>query len=71
MSPSSEPYPFWGILGRYAVVVLCFFATHMAYKARSGFAVVITAMARDAAIPTDVKGGLLSAFYWGYATTQV
>mmetsp|Transcript_2653 Transcript_2653/g.9625 ORF Transcript_2653/g.9625 Transcript_2653/m.9625 type:complete len:446 (+) Transcript_2653:245-1582(+) len=56
---------------RYAVVILCFVGTLLAYMERTGFALVFTVMAKEAGLATDVKGGVLSAFYWGYATSQV
>ena len=53
------------------VVALCFMATLVAYVERTGFNVAFTAAAAQRGLSQADKGTVLSAFYWGYALTQV
>ena len=39
--------------------------------AQVGFSIAFTAMAKDANLDESVKGTVMSAFYWGYALSQV
>lgn len=56
---------------RYQIVALCFFATFTAYVERVGFSIAYTEMAKAANVDEAVKGGVLSAFFWGYGLSQV
>lgn len=56
---------------RYRMVFVCFLATFTAYVERVGFSIAFTAMAKEANLDESVKGTVLSAFYWGYALSQV
>lgn len=56
---------------RYQIVIFCFFATFTAYVERVGFSIAYTEMAKAADIDEAVKGGVLSAFFWGYGLSQV
>lgn len=53
------------------MVFMCFLATFTAYVERVGFSIAFTAMAKEANLDELVKGKVLSAFYWGYALSQV
>lgn len=61
----------WRLEPRYQIVLVCFLATFVAYVERVGFSIAFTAMAKTAEIDESVKGTVLSAFYWGYALSQV
>ena len=41
------------------------------YLERVGFSIAFAAMAKEAAIPEARMGQILSAFFWGYACSQV
>lgn len=56
---------------RYQIITLCFLATLTAYVERTGFSIAYTGMAKTAGLSESVKGTVLSAFYWGYALSQV
>lgn len=56
---------------RYQIIALCFLATLTAYVERTGFSIAYTGMAKTAGLSESVKGTVLSAFYWGYALSQV
>ncbi|PSC75289.1 putative anion transporter 5 [Micractinium conductrix] len=56
---------------RFHIVLACFLATFTAYVERVGFSIAFTAMAGEANVDEGVKGTVLSAFYWGYALSQV
>ena len=56
---------------RHQVTLLCFLATLVAYMERVGFSIAFTEMARTAGTSEAVKGAVMSAFYWGYAFSQV
>jgi len=56
---------------RYQIVLACFLATFTAYVERVGFSIAFTDMAKTAGLDESVKGTVLSAFYWGYAVSQV
>lgn len=56
---------------RYQIVFACFLATFTAYVERVGFSIAFTAMAKEAQIGEGIKGTVLSAFFWGYAVSQV
>ena len=56
---------------RYQIVFACFLATFTAYVERVGFSIAYTTMAKDAGVGEATKGTVLSAFFWGYAVSQV
>lgn len=56
---------------RYVIIAATFFATFAAYVERVGFSIAFTAMAKEAGLDESVKGTVLSAFYWGYALSQI
>ena len=56
---------------RYQIVFACFMATFTAYIERVGFPLAFTALAKDASIGEGTKGTIMSAFFWGYAISQV
>lgn len=56
---------------RYKIVLACFLATFCMYAERVGFSIAFTALAKKAALDESVKGTVMSAFYWGYALSQV
>ena len=56
---------------RYQIVFACFLATFTAYVERVGFPLAFTALAKDADIGEGKKGTVMSAFFWGYALSQV
>lgn len=56
---------------RHNVVIACFLATLTMYVERVGFSIAYTAMAKEAEVDEALKGTVLSAFYWGYAISQV
>ncbi len=56
---------------RYQIVLATFLATLTAYVERVGFSIAFTAMAASASLDESIKGTVLSAFYWGYALSQV
>lgn len=56
---------------RYQIVFACFLATFTAYVERVGFSLAFTSLAKEAEIGEGTKGTVLSAFFWGYAVSQV
>lgn len=56
---------------RYMMVALCFAATLVAYLERVAFSVAFTAAAIEQRLDQATKGGVLSAFYYGYALSQI
>ncbi len=56
---------------RYQIVFACFLATFTTYVERVGFPLAFTALAKDADIGEGKKGTVMSAFFWGYALSQV
>lgn len=56
---------------RFQIVFACFLATLTAYIERIGFPLAFTALAKDANIGEATKGTIMSAFFWGYAVSQV
>lgn len=56
---------------RFHVVLACFLAALVAYVERVGFSIAFTAMCNQAGVEEGHKGVVLSAFYWGYAVSQV
>ncbi|OMO59100.1 Major facilitator superfamily [Corchorus olitorius] len=56
---------------RYLIVILTFFSTSVCYIERVGFSIAYTVAADAAGISEASKGLLLSAFFWGYACSQV
>ncbi|GLC38691.1 hypothetical protein PLESTB_000590700 [Pleodorina starrii] len=56
---------------RYVIVLATFLATFTAYVERVGFSIAFTDLAKEAGIDESVKGTVLSAFYWGYALSQI
>ncbi|KAL6757466.1 major facilitator superfamily domain-containing protein [Haematococcus lacustris] len=61
----------WRLEPRFQIVIACFLATFAAYVERVGFSISFTAMAKEANLDETVKGTVLSAFYWGYALSQI
>ena len=53
------------------VVLACFLATFTMYMERVGFSIAFAAMAKQAQVQEARMGQILSAFYWGYACSQV
>eukprot|EP00026_Physarum_polycephalum_P005393 Phypoly_transcript_05427.p1 GENE.Phypoly_transcript_05427~~Phypoly_transcript_05427.p1 ORF type:complete len:470 (+),score=45.01 Phypoly_transcript_05427:477-1886(+) len=64
-------YPKWYIPRRYNVVALSFIAITLAYMMRSNLSIAILVMSEDFDWPLSFKGMFLSAFFWGYITTQL
>ncbi|KAL2641587.1 hypothetical protein R1flu_009174 [Riccia fluitans] len=60
-----------GIPQRYVTVLLTFFCSCVCYIERVGFSIAYTAAASSAGVADSTKGHLLSAFYYGYASSQV
>ena len=56
---------------RHQVTLLCFLGTFVAYVERVGSSIAFTEMAKEAGTSEAVKGAVMSAFYWGYAFSQV
>ncbi|GIL42012.1 hypothetical protein Vafri_82 [Volvox africanus] len=56
---------------RYVIVLATFLATFTAYVERVGFSIAFTDLAKEAGVDESVKGTVLSAFYWGYALSQI
>ncbi|KAG2423950.1 hypothetical protein HXX76_014891 [Chlamydomonas incerta] len=56
---------------RYVIVLATFLATFTAYVERVGFSIAFTDLAKEAGVDESVKGAVLSAFYWGYALSQI
>ncbi|KAK9840734.1 hypothetical protein WJX81_001117 [Elliptochloris bilobata] len=61
----------WHLQARHRIIAVCFLATFTAYVERVGFSIAFTAMAKQAGVSEAVKGTVLSAFFWGYAMSQV
>ena len=59
------------IAPRFVQVGLCFLCTWVSYVERQGFSIAYTAIAKELGTPESVKGLVLSAFYYGYASSQV
>eukprot|EP00271_Cylindrocystis_brebissonii_P011117 TRINITY_DN2787_c0_g1_i1.p1 TRINITY_DN2787_c0_g1~~TRINITY_DN2787_c0_g1_i1.p1 ORF type:complete len:488 (+),score=16.49 TRINITY_DN2787_c0_g1_i1:403-1866(+) len=60
-----------GIPQRYIMVLLTFLATCVCYVERVGFSIAYTATATRSGTDQATKGWVLSAFYYGYASSQV
>lgn len=60
-----------GMPQRYVTVLLTFVCTAVCYVERIGFSIAYTAAASAAGVGDSTKGMLLSAFYYGYASSQV
>ncbi|PNH07465.1 putative anion transporter 7 [Tetrabaena socialis] len=56
---------------RHVIILATFLATFTAYVERVGFSIAFTDLAKEAGIDEAVKGKVLSAFYWGYALSQI
>lgn len=56
---------------RHLIILCCFLATLCAYVERVGFSIAFTGMAASAGVDERVKGAVMSAFYWGYALSQI
>ena len=61
----------WKLEPRYQIVLACFLATFSAYVERVGFSIAFTKIAEEGGLHEGTKGTVLSAFYWGYAVSQV
>ncbi|CAM6098394.1 unnamed protein product [Calypogeia fissa] len=60
-----------GMPQRYVTVLLTFVCTAVCYVERIGFSIAYTAAASAAGVGDSTKGMLLSAFYYGYASSQI
>lgn len=56
---------------RYLIVILTFFCTLVCYVERVGFSIAYTIAATESGVSQSSKGKMLSAFYYGYACSQV
>jgi len=56
---------------RHIIVLACFLATLVMYMERVGFSIAFTELAKSAELDESMKGTVLSAFFWGYALSQV
>ena len=56
---------------RWVVVGLCFLAMLLCYVDRVGFSIAFTRLAEGAGVTEAAKGRVMSAFFWGYAATQL
>ncbi|XP_078430911.1 phosphate transporter 4;6 [Wolffia australiana] len=56
---------------RYVIVLLTFVCTNVCYIERVGFSIAYTAAADAAGVSQASKGLILSAFFYGYAVSQV
>jgi ACS family sodium-dependent inorganic phosphate cotransporter len=56
---------------RSQIVLACFLATLTAYVERTGFSIAYTEMAKEAGVGEAEQGAVLSAFFWGYAVSQI
>jgi MFS transporter, ACS family, solute carrier family 17 (sodium-dependent inorganic phosphate cotransporter), other len=56
---------------RFFICFLCFLATCCAYIERTGFSVAFTALCKRDSVPESVQGRVMSAFYIGYAISQI
>lgn len=56
---------------RFVIVGVCFLATFSLYIDRTGFALVYTEVAKRQGLDEATKGLVLSAFYYGYAISQL
>ncbi len=71
MAAANSTQGAWKLDPRFLIVALAFLATFTMYAERVGFSIAFTAMAKAASLDESVKGKVLSAFYWGYAVSQV
>ena len=53
------------------IVNACFVATFAFYVERTGFPVIFTRVAKEVGVNELQKGSILSAFYYGYALSQI
>ena len=60
-----------GLPGRYWIVLACFLATFTCYVDRVGFSIAYTPVAEAEHETEALKGAILSAFYYGYSTSQI
>lgn len=72
-APSSGGGQQWarGVQPRHVIIACCFLATFTAYVERVGFSIAFTSLAREVGFDEQVKGAVMSAFYWGYGVSQV
>ncbi len=56
---------------RYSIVFMAFLATLAMYVERVGFSIAFTELAAIGKLDESAKGAVLSAFFWGYALSQV
>lgn len=61
----------WRMEPRHVIVLACFLATLAMYMERVGFSIAFTELAKSTQLDESVKGTVLSAFFWGYALSQV
>jgi hypothetical protein len=69
--PTAQRQQWRRLQPRHVIVGLCFLATFTAYVERVGFSIAFTSLARQVGFDEQVKGGVMSAFYWGYGVSQV
>jgi len=67
--PTSTPK--WYLPRRWNVVFLSFWCTTIAYTMRANLSIAIPTMSKEFNWPSSEKGLFLSAFFWGYITTQL
>lgn len=60
-----------GLPQRYVTVLLTFLCTCVCYVERVGFSIAYTSTAQKLGVHQATKGWVLSAFYYGYASSQV
>ncbi|KAL3696210.1 hypothetical protein R1sor_010286 [Riccia sorocarpa] len=71
LPPTGGSVSMGGIPQRYVTVLLTFLCSCVCYVERVGFSIAYTAAASSAGVADSTKGHLLSAFYYGYASSQV
>jgi len=70
-SASAGPMGPFGFPQRYLIVFLTFLCTSVCYIERLGFSLAYTSMAIRSGVDQATKGWVMSAFYCGYASSQV
>eukprot|EP00899_Mesostigma_viride_P015058 jgi/Mesvir1/23553/Mv18250-RA.1 len=56
---------------RVIMVLILFLCTMVAYMERTGFSIAFSSAATAGNLPQSIKGGVLSAFYYGYVFSQI
>lgn len=70
-STSAGPMGPFGFPQRYLIVFLTFLCTSVCYIERLGFSLAYTSMSIRSGVDQATKGWVMSAFYCGYASSQV